>query len=246
MSELLLDARGIVKAFPAPSRGGEPVSVLRHVSAAVAPGEMISIVGPSGSGKSTLLYCLAGLQAYDGGRVHLLGEDLASLSRRKLAALRRNEVGFVFQSFNLIPSLNVRENIALPARLAKRRLSAEAVDDVLARVGLSGQAKNRPAQLSGGQRQRVAIARVLALQPKIVFADEPTGSLDTLTGATVLKLLREAAHGERGVVLVTHDLEAAALADRVLVLRDGAIHAELRAPTPAEVFAAVAEAGIPA
>lgn len=246
MAELLLDARGIVKTFPAPGGGTEPVRVLQHVSVAVAPGEMVSIVGPSGSGKSTLLYCLAGLERYDDGQIHLLGRDLATLSRRKLAALRRDDAGFVFQSFNLIPSLNVRDNIALPARLAKKRLSAAAVDDVLARVGLSGQAGNRTDQLSGGQQQRVAIARVLALRPAIVFADEPTGSLDTLTGAAVLKLLREAANGERGVVLVTHDLEAAALADRVLVLRDGVIHAELRAPSPAQVFDAVAEAGITA
>ena len=246
MSELLLDARGIVKTFPAPSRGTESVRVLQRVSVAVEPGEMVSIVGPSGSGKSTLLYCLAGLETYDDGQIHLLGRDLASLSRRKLAALRRDDVGFVFQSFSLIPSLNVRENIALPARLAKKRLSVAAVDDVLDRVGLSGQARNRPDQLSGGQQQRVAIARVLAVQPTIVFADEPTGSLDTLTGATVLKLLREAANEERGVVLVTHDLEAAALADRVLVLRDGVIHAELRAPSPAQVFDAVAGAGITA
>ncbi|MET4061827.1 putative ABC transport system ATP-binding protein [Arthrobacter sp. UYP6] len=205
---------------------------------------MVSIVGPSGSGKSTLLYCLAGLEPHDGGRVNLLGKELAGLSRRNLAALRRADVGFIFQTFNLIPSLSARENIALPARLAKKRLDPSAVSQALAQVGLTERAKNRPAQLSGGQQQRVAIARVLAMQPRIVFADEPTGSLDTATGAMVLALLRDSAQGERGVVLVTHDLEAAALADRVLVLRDGTIHAQLHSPSPPQVLAAVAEAGV--
>lgn len=242
--ELLLDARDLVKTFPAPVRGQEPVTVLRGVSVAAQPGEMVSIVGPSGSGKSTLLYCLAGLELYDGGGVTLLGRDLSGLSRRQLAVLRRNDVGFVFQSFNLIPSLTARENIALPARLARKRLSASSVDGALARVGLSEQARNRPAQLSGGQRQRVAIARVLAMEPRIVFADEPTGSLDTVTSAMVLDLLRESARVDRGVVMVTHDLEAAALADRVLVLRDGTVHAELSAPSPEQVLAAVTEAGV--
>lgn len=243
MSESLLDARGIVKTFPALGRGLDPVSVLQDVSLTVAPGEMVSIVGPSGSGKSTLLYCLAGLEPYDAGQIHLLGTDLAGVSRGNLAALRRENVGFVFQSFNLIPSLTARENIALPARLAKRPLDRTAVDDALAQVGLAERAKNRPAQLSGGQQQRVAIARVLAMQPKLVFADEPTGSLDTATGAIILDLLRQSAQGERGVVLVTHDLEAAALADRVLVLRDGTIHTELCTPSPTQVLDAVASAG---
>lgn len=243
MPSLLLEAQGIVKTFPAPERGLDAIKVLKGVSLKVSPGEMISIVGPSGSGKSTLLYCLAGLEPFDDGKVHLMGKDLASLSRRKLAALRRDYIGFVFQSFNLIPSLSARENIALPARLAKKYIDATVIDEALAQVGLSERAKNRPAQLSGGEQQRVAIARVLAMQPNLIFADEPTGSLDTTTSAIILELLRETAKEDRGVVMVTHDLEAAAMADRVLVLRDGIIHKELRSPTPAQVLDAVAAAG---
>lgn len=244
MPEPLLDARFINKTFPGPAPDQEPIRVLQDVSVTVVPGEMVSIVGPSGSGKSTLLYCLAGLEPHDEGEIRLMGFALANLSRRKLAALRRDRVGFVFQSFNLIPSLSARENIALPARLAKKSLGTSEVDHALAQVGLSERARNRPAQLSGGQQQRVAIARVLATEPKIVFADEPTGSLDTSTGGVILELLRETARDDRAVILVTHDLEAAALADRVLVLRDGMIHAQLQSPSPAEVLDAVTRAGV--
>ncbi len=213
--------------------------VLRGISLAVHRGEMVSIVGPSGSGKSTLLYCLSGLESYDSGSVRLAGRELAALRRGALASLRRRHVGFVFQSFNLIPSLSARENIALPARLARQGVDRKHVDRALVDVGLSDREGHRPAQLSGGQQQRVAIARVLALRPDIVFADEPTGSLDTATGADVLRLLRASAGEGRSVVMVTHDLEAAALADRVLVLRDGAIHDELRGPTPEQVLEAI-------
>lgn len=207
------------------------------------PGEMVSIVGPSGSGKSTLLYCLSGLEPYDSGTVSLHGRDVGTLGRGALAALRRERVGFVFQDYNLIPSLSARENVALPARLARRHITRRDIDRALSDVGLADRARHRPSALSGGQQQRVAIARVLAMHPDIVFADEPTGSLDTSTGAAVLGLLRDAASGSRSVVLVTHDLEAAARADRVLVLRDGRIHRELTSPTPEQVFDAVSLAG---
>lgn len=242
MTEPLIHATNLHKSFPGTGRGEPPVPVLRGISLDVRPGEMVSIVGPSGSGKSTLLYCLSGLEPYDSGSVILAGRELAGLRRGALASLRRRHVGFVFQSFNLIPSLTARENIALPARLARQRVQPTDVDRALADVGLSDRARHRPGQLSGGQQQRIAIARVLALRPEIVFADEPTGSLDTATGADVLHLLRASAQEGRSVVMVTHDLEAAALADRVLVLRDGSIHGELRRPTPEQVLEAVATA----
>lgn len=203
---------------------------------------MVSIVGPSGSGKSTLLYCLSGLETPTSGSVQIAGTDLAGLGRGALAALRREFVGFVFQSYNLIPSLNARENVVLPARLSRRPISRADADRALAEVGLGDRGSHKPSELSGGQQQRVAIARVLASRPSIVFADEPTGALDTATGAEVLRLLRQVTADGRSVVLVTHDLEAAALADRVLVLRDGAIHSELTSPTVGEVLEAMARA----
>ncbi|XVU26668.1 ABC transporter ATP-binding protein [Actinoplanes sp. CA-054009] len=216
---------------------GHPV--LRGVSLSVAPGEFLAVVGPSGSGKSTLLYCMSGLEPATSGRVRILGHELGGMRRGALAALRRDHVGFVFQSYNLIPSLTARENVALPARLARRKISAADVDRALDDVGLSERAAYRPAKLSGGQQQRVAIARVLAVRPDVVFADEPTGALDTSSGAQVLDLLAKVPAEGRSVVMVTHDLSAAARADRVVVLRDGLVHRELRQPSAAEVFAAL-------
>ncbi|KQO11625.1 ABC transporter [Agreia sp. Leaf244] len=237
----ILDARHITKSYPAAD--GASVEVLHDVSLTVNRGEFVAIVGPSGSGKSTLLYCLAGLEPYSSGSVVLAGGQLDRLTPKALAILRRDQIGFVFQSFNLIPSLTAHQNVALPARLAHRAVSASAVDEVLSSVGLSGREGYRPGQLSGGQQQRVAIARVLASNPSLVFADEPTGALDTQAGAAVLDLLRRVAHGDRSVVMVTHDLEAAARADRVLVLRDGRVHRELRRPSAGDVLAALTAAG---
>jgi len=236
-------ADGLHKSFAAPARGEPPVVVLDGISLAVSQGEMVSIVGPSGSGKSTLLHCLSGLERADSGTVRLLGRTVAGMGRGALASFRRRHVGFVFQSYNLIPSLTARDNVALPARLARGRVDRTAVDAALAAVGLADRSGHRPSHLSGGQQQRVAIARVLAMRPDLVFADEPTGALDTVTGTLVLDLLRASTDGGRSVVLVTHDLEAAARADRVLVLRDGRIHRELHAPRPQDVFAAVTAAG---
>ena len=230
----LLWAAGISKSYP--TGRTERVSVLRNVSVAVEPGEMVSIVGPSGSGKSTLLYCLAGLERVDAGEVVLAGERIERASEARFARLRRDTVGFVFQNYNLISSLSVRENVALPARLARRRVPN--VSAALGQVGLLQHARKLPGALSGGQQQRVALARVLAAQPRLVFADEPTGALDSVTGARVLGQLREYAAGERSVVLVTHDLEAAARADRAVVLRDGAIVAQLRGCSAAELLEA--------
>ena len=242
MTNDLISVRELTKSFPG-GRGAAEVPVLRGVSLAVGRGEMVAMVGPSGSGKSTLLYCMAGLESATSGEVRILDRDVSGLSRGALAQLRRDHLGFVFQSYNLIPSLSARENVALPARLAKRRVSAADVDRALAEVGLSERAGHKPTALSGGQQQRVAVARVLATRPDVVFADEPTGALDTEAGARVLALLRQVATGSRSVAMVTHDVQAAALADRVLVLRDGVVHRELVRPAPDEVFAAIKQAG---
>lgn len=238
----LLDVEDVTKEFDG-VRGAAQTTVLRGVSLRVAPGEMVAIVGPSGSGKSTLLYCLAGLEPVSTGRVKLFGRDIATLGRNALAKLRRDQIGFVFQAYNLIPSLSAEENAGLPGRLARRKGAASAARSALEAVGLSSRGRFLPGKLSGGQQQRVAIARVLASGAMLVFADEPTGALDTRTGEQVLSLLRDAATGERSVVIVTHDLEAASRADRVLVLRDGVIHAELHAPTSENVLEAVRAAG---
>jgi putative ABC transport system ATP-binding protein len=243
MTALPLIAHDVTKSFP--DRDGAGVTpVLRGVSLSVQPGELVSVVGPSGSGKSTLLHCLSGLETPTSGSVQIAGTALSGLSGRSLARLRREHVGFVFQSYNLISSLTAWDNVALPARLARRRVREDEVDRALAHVGLSDRARFKPAALSGGQQQRVAIARALAVERDIVFADEPTGALDTTAGAQVLALLRQAASGGRSVVMVTHDLEAAALADRVLVLRDGSVHSELRAASAAQVLDAVTRAGV--
>lgn len=243
--EPLVRATDIRKSFRG-GRGQPSVLVLGGVSLDVYAGEMVSIVGPSGSGKSTLLYCLSGLEPFESGSVSLGGHELRSLRRGALAVLRRERIGFVFQSFNLIPSLNARENVALPARLSRRGASRSGIDRALVAVGLSDRAHHKPGRLSGGQQQRVAIARVLATRPDIVFADEPTGSLDTVSGAGVLGLLREAANGGQAVIVVTHDVEAAVLADRVLVLRDGLIHTQLHRPTPEQVLEEITRARVSA
>jgi len=238
----LITADNLTKSFPG-TGGGDPVPVLRGVTLAIGRGELVAVVGPSGSGKSTLLYCLSGLEPATTGSVRVLGRELAGLGRGALAELRRDHIGFVFQAYNLIPSLTARENVALPARLAKRGIGAAEVDRALAAVGLGERAEHKPAALSGGQQQRVAIARVLAVRPDVVFADEPTGALDTEAGAQVLTLLRQVAAGDRSVVMVTHDVQAAARADRVFVLRDGRVHRELARPSAEQIFAAIAGAG---
>ncbi len=215
------------------------VEVLRGVTLSVGAGEMVAVVGPSGSGKSTLLHCLSGLEDIDAGFVEIAGERVSGASRSGLSRMRRRHVGFVFQSYNLVPSLSVVENVSLPARLAGRPLAREALS-ALARVGLAGRERDRPEELSGGERQRVAIARTLASGADVVFADEPTGALDSSNARSVLDMLREVADDpRRSVVLVTHDLEAAARADRVLVLKDGRVVRELGRSSASDILEAM-------
>ncbi|HEX6038799.1 ABC transporter ATP-binding protein [Longimicrobium sp.] len=204
--------------------GGQPLSALRNVSFRVEPGETVAIVGPSGSGKTTLLGLLAGLDRPSGGRVLLDGTDMGALSEDERARLRREKIGFVFQSFQLIPTLTARENVAVPLDLAGTAGGAARADELLERVGLAGRGHHYPTQLSGGEQQRVAVARAFIHRPSILFADEPTGNLDAATGERVIGLLMEL-NRELGttLVLVTHDLELAARARRVIRLADGAV-----------------------
>ncbi|MFJ8668602.1 ABC transporter ATP-binding protein [Streptomyces sp. NPDC093600] len=204
-------------------------------------GTFTAVMGPSGSGKSTLLRCAAGLDRPTGGRVEVGGVALEKLSERRLTLLRRDRIGFVFQSFNLLPSLTAAQNVALPLRLAGRRPSRTEVREALARVGLAGREKHRPGELSGGQQQRVAIARALITRPAVLFADEPTGALDSTTSRDVLTMLRELVdRDDQTIVMVTHDPVAAARADRVVFLVDGRVSGELLAPTAARVAARMA------
>jgi putative ABC transport system ATP-binding protein len=217
-------------------KGDGAVVALDSVSVELPRGSFTAIMGPSGSGKSTLLQIAAGLDRPTQGAVHLGEQQLDGLNERALARLRRERLGFVFQSFNLLGALTAEQNVALPARLAGKRLPRSVVRDVLQRVGLDERRGHRPAQLSGGQQQRVAIARALVGKPSVVFADEPTGALDTRAGRAVLALLRETIDESGGtLVMVTHDPSAAAWADRVVFMADGRLAGELLAPTAEQV-----------
>jgi putative ABC transport system ATP-binding protein len=212
------------------------VPALRDVSLAFPKGAMTAVMGPSGSGKSTLLQCAAGLDRPTAGKVLLGTTDLTGLGERDLDRVRRGRIGFVFQAYNLLPMLSVYDNLALPLRLAGRRPKRSEVVQALRQVGLDGLARRLPAELSGGQQQRVAIARSLITQPEVLFADEPTGALDTTTGRQILGLLRAAVdeHGQ-SVVLVAHDLAAAAWADQVVFLVDGELRGRLEHPTAEQI-----------
>ncbi|HEY1712587.1 MAG TPA: ABC transporter ATP-binding protein [Solirubrobacteraceae bacterium] len=225
-------------------RGDGAVVALDGVSAGIAPGSFTALMGPSGSGKSTFLNVAAGLDRPTSGTVALGDTDLAGLSERRLTILRRERIGFVFQAFNLLPSLTVAQNIALPLRLDGRRPRRSTVREVAARVGLDRRLRHRPSQLSGGQQQRVAIARALVTRPEVVFADEPTGALDTHTGREVLGLLRQVVDDDgHTVVMVTHDPVAAAHADQVIMLADGRVVGTLDAPTADDVAERLAHLG---
>jgi putative ABC transport system ATP-binding protein len=218
-------------------RGDTAVRALDHVDVGFAAGRFTAIMGPSGSGKSTLLHCAAGLDSLTEGRVYLGDTDLSSLSDRQLTMLRRDRLGFVFQAFNLVPTLTARENIVLPLSLAGRKPDAAWFDSVITTVGLADRLAHRPSELSGGQQQRVAVARALVSRPEIVFADEPTGNLDSHSAEEVLSFLRQAVDGfGQTIVMVTHDPVAAAHADTVLFLADGRVVDGMDAPTAARVL----------
>ncbi|MEP6981680.1 MAG: ABC transporter ATP-binding protein [Nakamurella sp.] len=221
--------------------GSTSVTALDRVDVAVAPGSFTAIMGPSGSGKSTLMHCLAGLDQPTSGQVFIDGELITGLPDRQLTEVRRDRIGFVFQSFNLLPMLSARDNITLPLELAGRRVDRAALAALVTSLGLADRLDHRPAQLSGGQQQRVAIARALITRPAVVFADEPTGALDSTTGTALLSYLRSAVR-ELGqtVVMVTHDPHAAAYADRVVLLADGRVRGEIDRPTADTVLSALA------
>ena len=217
--------------------GATQVTALDGVDVDLEAGRFTAIMGPSGSGKSTLMHCLAGLDQLTSGRV-LIGEtDLSTLSEKQLTELRRDRIGFVFQAFNLVPTLTAEENVLLPTRLAGRKPDMDRFDEVIGAVGLRDRLDHRPSELSGGQQQRVAVARALAADPAIVFADEPTGNLDSATSAEILSFMRNATR-EMGqtIVMVTHDPGAAAYANRVLFLADGRIVDDMADPTAERVL----------
>ena len=223
--------------------GESAVHALRGVTLEVPVGQFTAVMGPSGSGKSTLMHLLAGLDRPTDGRVWVGSEDITEMPDKELTKLRRRHIGFVFQSFNLLPMLTAEENILLPLSIAGRKPDKAAVASLIARVGLGERLGHKPSQLSGGQQQRVAIARALASQPTVLFADEPTGNLDSTSGTEVLALLREAVELDRQTtVMVTHDPRAAAAADRVLFLADGEIVNDLVAPHEEQILAAMKEA----
>jgi putative ABC transport system ATP-binding protein len=227
-------AVGLRKVY---GEGDAAVEALRGIDASFAAAEFTAIMGPSGSGKSTLLHCLAGLDTPSGGQVFIGDVDISALKDKQLTELRRDKVGFVFQSFNLVPTLNAKENITLPLDIAGRDVDGVWFDTVVDTIGLRDRLSHRPSELSGGQQQRVAGARALLSRPEIVFADEPTGNLDSRSGAELLSFLRDAVkqHGQT-IVMVTHDANAASYADRVVFLADGLIVDEMRDPTAERVL----------
>jgi len=229
---ITVETVGLSKVY---GEGSTTVRALRDVSLEFLGGEFAAIMGPSGSGKSTLLHILGALDKPSSGRVIVGGTDLSGLSDRKLTLLRRQRMGFVFQFFNLIPTLSAEENVLLPALIAGERAGkySERLDELLELVGLADRRTHRPDELSGGEQQRVAIARALIRNPDMILADEPTGNLDSKTGAGVLDLLRQsAAHYDQTILMVTHDPRAAASADRVVFLSDGRVVDEARDPDP--------------
>jgi putative ABC transport system ATP-binding protein len=223
-----------VKVF---GKGDTEVRALDGVSVEFDSGHFTAIMGPSGSGKSTLLHCIAGLDTLTAGKAFVGGRDLSGLDDKKLTLLRRDEVGFVFQAFNLVPTLTAYENITLPMRLAGRKGEVEWIDMVIDTVGLRDRLRHRPSELSGGQQQRVAVARALASQPTIIFADEPTGNLDSRSGVEILDFMRRAVRElGQSIVMVTHDPVAASYAERIVFLADGRIVDEMLEPTAERVL----------
>ena len=236
----VVDATDLTRRY---GEGEAAVDALRGVSLVVRPGELVAVMGPSGSGKSTLMHLLAALDKPSGGTVSIAGQDVGSLSDRDVTLLRREHIGFVFQFFNLLPMLSAEENVKLPLSIAGEKPDPEFFEELLKRVGLADRRSHRPSELSGGQQQRVAIARALVSQPSVVFADEPTGNLDSRTGSEILELLRQStADLGQTMVMVTHDAHAAEIADRVLFLADGVIVEELPRSDAGAILAAMGRA----
>jgi putative ABC transport system ATP-binding protein len=221
MSSPVVTARGLTRVY---GEGVAAVHALRGVDLDVARGRLTAVMGPSGSGKSTLMHLLAGLDPPDDGSVSIAGVEVTGLDDGGLTEIRREHIGFIFQFFNLLPMLTARENILLPAEIAGDEVDAAWLADVIERVGLTDRLTHRPSELSGGQQQRVAVARALVTRPTVLFADEPTGNLDSATSQEILELLRAAVDGfGQTTVMVTHDPRAAAIANRVIELEDGRI-----------------------
>jgi putative ABC transport system ATP-binding protein len=233
----MLMAKDLSKTY---KQGPNAVRALDGVTACFDPGTFTAIMGPSGSGKSTLMHCLAGLDTVTSGSVRIGGTELSGLSDRALTLFRRDHVGFVFQSFNLLPALTAEQNILLPLELAGRRPDARWFTELVGVLDLQGRLRHRPGELSGGQQQRVACARALVTRPDVIFADEPTGNLDSRSGAEVLSFLRDCVR-ESGqtIVMVTHDPVAASYAQRVVFLADGQVAGELDQPTSAQILDAL-------
>jgi putative ABC transport system ATP-binding protein len=233
-TEAVVAATDLTRRYGA---GETAVDALRGVTLEVKPGELVAVMGPSGSGKSTLMHILAGLDKPSSGDVAIAGTHIAKLSDTELTKLRRRRIGFVFQFFNLLPMLTAEENVVLPLSIAGEKADPEWLADLLAKTGLRDRKTHRPSELSGGQQQRVAIARALISKPAIVFADEPTGNLDSKTSGEILDLMRDSvdSYGQT-TVMVTHDSRAAAIADRVLFLADGLIVEDRKDITAAEVL----------
>ncbi len=230
----VVEARDITRVY---GQGETAVEALRGVSLDVKGGDLVAVMGPSGSGKSTLMHILAGLDKPTTGTVTVAGTEITTLPDARLTRLRRKHIGFVFQFFNLLPMLTAEENVVLPLSIAGEKPEAHWLEELLEQTGLADRRRHRPAELSGGQQQRVAIARALVTRPTILFADEPTGNLDSKTGGEILELMRASVdtYGQT-TVMVTHEARAAAIADRVFFLADGLIVKELTGATPAEVL----------
>ena len=235
-----VDERIVARAIDLTKSYGDKdnrVTALNHVDVEFMRGEMTAIMGPSGSGKSTLMHCMAGLDSPTSGRVVVEGLEVSSMNQKQLTDLRREQIGFIFQSFNLVPTLSAEENILLPLQIAKRPIDRDWFNQVVKVVGLEKRLTHRPSQLSGGQQQRVACARAIMARPSVIFADEPTGNLDSRSSREVLGFLRDSVRDYgQSIVMVTHDPRAASFADRVLVLADGNITRDMQHPTYNEIL----------